>query len=235
MTNDELREAYESVSKPLVADACLRLGIEFSSAPTGIRSVVPDARVAGRARPVRHFGSVDIFLEAIDDSDAGDILVIDNGGRPDEGCIGDLVVLEAQAAGLSGVVVWGCHRDTGELVEIGMPVFSYASCPAGPRRLSPRDDRALGPILFGSAEISRDTAVFADPDGVLFVPLPSGAVVLATAAKIRDVERRQAEQVAAGRSLRSQLRFGDYLARRATDPTVSFREHLRRIGGAIEE
>ena len=40
------------------------------------------------------------------------MLVVDNGGRADEARVGDLVVLEAQAAGPGGVVVWGLHRDT---------------------------------------------------------------------------------------------------------------------------
>jgi len=44
-------------------------------------------------------------------AEQGDILVIDNGGRLDEGCIGELTVLEAQASGLADIIVWGAHRD----------------------------------------------------------------------------------------------------------------------------
>ena len=40
----------------------------------------------------------------------GDVLVVDNGGRLDEACVGDLVALEAQAAGVEGMVIWGLHR-----------------------------------------------------------------------------------------------------------------------------
>jgi 4-hydroxy-4-methyl-2-oxoglutarate aldolase len=36
-------------------------------------------------------------------------------------------------------------------------------------------------------------------------------------------------------TLRQQTAFEDYLARRAADPSYSFRQHLRRIGGAIEQ
>ena len=64
---------------------------------------------------------------------AGDVLVIDNGGRSDEACVGDLAVLEAEAAGVAALVVWGLHRDTPELAAIGLPVFSYGKDMAGRR------------------------------------------------------------------------------------------------------
>jgi len=48
-----------------------------------------ESHIAGRVLPVRHYGSVDVFLEAMGMAQPGDILVIDKGGRMDEGCIGD--------------------------------------------------------------------------------------------------------------------------------------------------
>jgi hypothetical protein len=59
--------------------------------------------------------------------------------------------------------------------------------------------------------------------------------VLDTARQIRDNERRQAERIHAGETLREQTAFADYLERRSADPTYTFRTHLRRVGGAIEE
>ncbi len=38
-----------------------------------------------------------------------------------------------------------------------------------------------------------------------------------------------------GETLRQQTAFDDYLVRRGADPTYTFRQHLRRVGGAIEE
>ena len=64
------------------ADACLRLQVRPRCLT--LQPVSDGQRLAGPARPVQHFGSVDVFLEAIDRADAGDVLVIDNAGRLDE-------------------------------------------------------------------------------------------------------------------------------------------------------
>ena len=82
-------EAFADLSTPLVADACLRCGVPLLAADSGIRPVVAGQRIAGRVLPVRHYGSVDVFLEAFGRAQAGDVLVIDNGGRSDEACVGD--------------------------------------------------------------------------------------------------------------------------------------------------
>ena len=74
-------EAFADLPTPLVADACLRCDVPVRAADPGIRAVVAGQRIAGRVLPVRHYGSVDVFLEAFGRAEAGDVLVIDNGGR----------------------------------------------------------------------------------------------------------------------------------------------------------
>jgi 4-hydroxy-4-methyl-2-oxoglutarate aldolase len=235
MTAESLPRAFSQLSTPLVADAAMRLSIPLRISPPGVRPVMPNQRLAGPALPVRHFGSVDVFLEALQKTRAGDVLVIDNGGRLDEGCIGDLTALEAQNSGLAGIVVWGAHRDTPELREIGLPVFSYGTCPSGPRRLDPRDSLALSSARFGDFFVEQADVVFADDDGCVFVLAQHVENLLSVAREIWQRERCQAEAIKSGRSLREQLALATYLEKRASDPSYTFRAHLRGISGAIEE
>jgi 4-hydroxy-4-methyl-2-oxoglutarate aldolase len=219
----------------LIADAALRLRLPLRIAPFGISPILPGSRLAGSALPVKHFGSVDVFLEAMAAGKPGDVLVIDNAGRRDEGCIGDLTVLEARATGLAGIVVWGTHRDTPELEQIAFPVFSYGSCSSGPQRLDRQTDDALHIARFGDFDVIKSDLVFADPDGCVFLGMEKIEQLVVTAREIWQAERRQADRIKAGETLRQQFKFADYLKKRAANPNYTFRNYLRDIGGAIEE
>jgi 4-hydroxy-4-methyl-2-oxoglutarate aldolase len=235
MNNQELRDAFSHLSTALIADGMLRIGLPVRTAPVGIGPLVATARLAGRVLPVRHYGSVDIFLEAMTAPQPGDVLVVDNQGRVDEACIGDLTVLEARAYGIAGLIVWGLHRDTADLAEIGLPIFSYGAYPCGPQRLDTPEPEALRSARIGKFFVTQDDVVFADDDGVLFAPSESAEKLLSAARAICGTERLQAEEIKSGVTLHDQLKFDQYLAHRTGDPSLTFRKHLRAIGGAIEE
>jgi 4-hydroxy-4-methyl-2-oxoglutarate aldolase len=235
MDNRLLQSAFANLSTALIADACVRLQVPLRMATSGIRPLVPDMRVAGRVLPARHRGSVDVFLEVMKKALLGDVLVVDNERRTDESCVGDLTVLEARAWGVAGLVVRGYHRDTRELVGLNFPVFSYGSYPGGPRRLDQRASLDLSSAQWDGFTVDVEDAVFGDDDGVLFVPMREIEGVLRAANSIWKVERQQAERIKAGKKLSQQLDFEEYLAKRNSDPSYTFRKHLRERGGAVEE
>ena len=234
MDHQEIRRRYATLTTAHLADACIRAQIPVRCAPALLKALVPGSRLIGRASPARHVGSVDVFLEALEGAAPGDVLVVDNGGRLDESCVGDLVALEVQAAGLEGIVIWGLHRDT-DLRAIGLPVFSLGAIPTGPQRLDVRPEDALESAVVGDWTVSREDLILGDDDGVLLVPIARAADIFTLAETIRDAERRQAELMRGGVSLRRQVQFDVYLAQREETPSLSFRDHLRGVGGAIEE
>lgn len=234
MNAHDLQRAYLDLTTPHVADAVMRLSIPVRQAPSTVRPLWHDTHIVGRVLPARHTGSVDVFLEAIERAEPGDVLVVDNDGRDEEACVGDLVTLEAQRAGLAGIVIYGLHRDTRELRSIGLPLFSQGPLPAGPQRLDPAPADALTTARVGAHTVTTEDFVLGDDDGVLFLPLDRAADIAQAATTIRDTERNQAAHMRLGTSLRTQARFSDYLTARDSDGTT-FRQHLRTIGGAIEE
>jgi regulator of RNase E activity RraA len=175
-----------------------------------------------------------VFLEALGQAEPGDVLVVDNEGRTDEACVGDLVALEVARAGLAGIVIWGLHRDTAQLREIALPVLSLGAYPNGPERLDPQAADALAWAWCGPHIVTADDIVLADDDGVVFLPAGRATELAAVAARIRDTERDQAERMRAGTTLREQTRFEEYLVAREREG-VTFRQHLRSLDAAIEE
>jgi 4-hydroxy-4-methyl-2-oxoglutarate aldolase len=219
---------------PFIADACVSLNLPVRLGPPHLHPVIAGSRIAGRVCPARHAGSVDVFLEAISAADRGDVLVVDNGGRLDEGCVGDLIAGEAYVAGLAGLVIWGAHRDTGAIQAIGIPVWSLGTCPTGPLELRTRSQHALEAASLRHVTVTKDDVVFADVDGAVFVSSTDVPSVVAAARDIAEREGAQAKRLLAGERLRDQLRLDAYLVRRKDDPLYTFRTHLKSLGAAIE-
>ncbi len=234
MTHQHLAPRLAALTTPHLADACVRAGATVRCGPAGLTAAIPGSRMWGPVIPVRHVGSVDIYLEALTGAAPGSVLVVDNGGRLEEACVGDLVALEVREAGLAGIVIWGLHRDTVDLTAIGLPVVSLGAMPTGPLSVGTRPEHALTSARVGELVVTAADVVVTDEDGVLFLPADRLEELIGIAEGIRDTERRQAERIAAGTSLREQVQFDRYLADREIEPGLRFRDHLRRVGGEIE-
>ena len=219
---------------PFIADACVQLSLPVRVGPPGMRCNFLGSKVSGPVRPARHAGSTDVFLEAIAASNKGDVLVIDNGGREDEGCIGDLVVGEAFMSGIAGTICWGTHRDTAAIHAIGARVWSLGTCPNGPLELRRRVATALEAANLGKITVTHEDHIFADDDGVAVVASADLGRVVETARDIAAREGAQAVRLLNGELLRTQFDLLSYVSKRNADPNYTFRDHLKTFGGAIE-
>jgi regulator of RNase E activity RraA len=226
----DLQARFQRLSTALVADAVIRLGLPPKIASTGIRAVATSSKFAGPASPVVLNGYADSVLEGIYRSEPGDVLVLDNKNRPDEACFGDLAAYEAKTQGLAGVIIWGRHRDTGELSEIGVPLFSYGTYPLGMQRVFAPVDERFARCQFGDVNVERGEIVFADDDGVLFVPAEHVDSVLTTAEELRSSEQAQVDRIRAGTTLREQLDFDEYLREKERHPDLTLGEHMKKRG-----
>lgn len=232
--SDIANDRLAHLTTPHLADGCLKTNVPIRCAPSALRPLAPAMRCSGRARPVRHVGSIDIFFEALHGAARGEILVVDNAGRQDEACIGDIVALEAKDAGIAGIVIWGLHRDSKELTDIGFPVFSLGALPTGPQRLHARPANVFNRATIGAHVVTSSDFVAADANGVLFLPEDRLENIIAAAVDCRETEARQLKAMKDGQFYRSQVRFNDYLARRQQDAGYGFRQHLKEIAAAGE-
>lgn len=229
-----LKQSLALVTTAHLADACLVVGVDVRCGPSSLGLVAGDERFVGPAQPVRHTGSVDIILEGIDAMPAGAVLVIDDDGRVDRACIGDLTALEAKLAGAVAMVVNGLHRDTAELTEIAMSVMSLGASPTGPLEWSASPEDALAQCRLGTCEVRLGDTVVGDGDGIVILPASHIIEIVAAAELIRDREHAQAKRALGGVSLREQFDFDGYLDRRRVDPSWTFRQHLVERSASIE-
>jgi regulator of RNase E activity RraA len=124
------------------------------------------------------------------------VLVVDGKGDLGSALFGDLMVTQAQAAGLAGLVVDGAVRDTNELIERGYPIFAAGRNPAGPTKGIP--GRLSLPICIAGAPVNPGDLVVGDADGVVVIPRNDVEAVLVAAAKKLADEQQRLKEIAEG-------------------------------------
>ena len=159
-----------AITTSAILSACQSNQVQVRRAPATVKSIRPDMFCSGTAKLVCDPRDASSLLEAFNGIGPGDVVVVDNRGRMDHACLGQLLVLEGMAAGASGFVVWGCHRDHLALLTMGFPVFSCGPVP----NAFPIDGRneqhcSRSVAHFGEAVVTDNDIVFADEDGVLFL------------------------------------------------------------------
>src|SRR5262249_16585036 len=95
----------------------------------GLRPTTSFRQMVGRARTVRCRDDFLTVIKALQESEPGEVLVVDGGGGT-RALAGELFATEAARRGLAGIVIDGACRDTAGLAALGLPVYARGASPA---------------------------------------------------------------------------------------------------------
>lgn len=212
MTRAEIAQALAALSCTDLSDALDRLGIAGQC--SGIMPLDRSFDMAGDAWTVRYGpvgGDGGTVGDYIDDVEAGQVVVLDNGGRCDVTVWGDLLTSVATRRKIAGVAIDGVSRDLDRAVQTGFPIFSKGTwMRTGKDRV--RVEAIQAPAALGGVRVLPGDWIRGDGDGVLVIPAAQIDAVIAAAAEIRDAEDGIRGAIGRGVPLRQARREFNYHA-----------------------
>jgi regulator of RNase E activity RraA len=162
-----------------------------------VQPLHPAMQVAGPAFTVEvRPGDNLMFHVALALAQPGDVIVVD--GKGDDTCalFGELMVSQAEAAGLGGFVVDAACRDTDTLAGGTFPIFAAGRNPCGPTK--GLAGTFCTPISVAGAPVQPGDLVLGDADGVVVIPRADVERVLQAAQKKLADEKVRLEEIARG-------------------------------------
>lgn len=177
----------------ILSDVAGRRGALHSS----IAPLRTDMQLVGTAFTVEvRPGDNLMFHVALALAKPGDIIVVAGHGYGSGALFGELMVRQAEAAGLGGFVVDGASRDFDTIGTSPMPIFAAGRNPAGPTKNI--EGKICQPVSIGSVSVSSGDLVVGDCDGVVVIPAAEVEQVLEAAVKKVEQESQRLEEIANG-------------------------------------
>lgn len=158
--------------------------------------IAPGQKVCGPAVTAWNFPGDNLAIHAaLYTAEAGDVLVLTNGGGHQGALWGDVACGFAKKKGVAGTVVHGASRDLDAIRELGYPVWSTAVSVEHPKKRGPAAVNV--PVVVDGVMVEPGDVIVGDSDGVLVIPraLLEVAVTNAEARAAKEVEfRRRIEE-----------------------------------------
>ncbi len=199
---EHIRKRLLIYSTCVVSDALDAIGIT-NNAVSGIRPVWKCPAIVGTAFTLRslpagskkqqNHGSI----VAAQQCKPGDIIVIGNGGDIENNSWGEVVTWVAKLNGAVGCVSDGAVRDVDSIEQIGFPVFAKGVTPRTGRGRMVLDSVNCN-LRFRNTQVNPEDIVFADVNGIVFIPQEYINEVLIKAEEIQIRERAMIERIREG-------------------------------------
>lgn len=175
---------------------------------SGIRPLFEDAIVVGRARTMlnapQKTGRDDPYklaIELMDSLQPGDVPVACSIEPIETGIMGELSATAMRSRGAMGCLVDGFTRDCRKLIEMGFPVFARGSSP-----IDTTDRVAVieydEPVKFGNRDLTTGLIVFADLDGIIFIPKEVEMEIIEETARRLKTENNVRKELSGGKKVR---------------------------------
>ena len=162
-----------------------------------MRPIYPGAKVCGTAITIfAHPGDNWMLHVAAEMLKPGDVAVLGTSSDNTDGMFGDLLATSFRARGALGLVIDAGCRDTGELRDMGFPVWSRAVHSKGTVKATIGSVNT--PIICAGTLVHPGDVVLADDDGVVIVPKLHAPRVAAAAAAREAKEAGTRQRLASG-------------------------------------
>ena len=177
---DELSAMLETVATATVTAQLYRRGIR-NSFLSGLKPLLPNQRLVGRARTLRYVAIRQDILDAAgpgpnpqkasaEATEPGDVLIMEARNVPDAGTIGDIYASRIYALGGVGVITDGALRDTDAIAALGKPVYHRASHGATWRRRHMPIEYDT-PITCAEVYVEPGDIIVGDGEGAVVIPM----------------------------------------------------------------
>lgn len=159
--------------------------------------IIPNSRMAGTARTVLCGQDDNLMVHAaIEQIQPGEVLVISMPEPAPVALIGELLATQVKVKKAAGILVDAAVRDVGELIELGLPIWSRFIRVKGATKT--KIGEVNGVVTVGGAQIATGDMVVMDVDGAVCIKQEH----------VDDVLKASEERLEKEATLRKQLLAG---------------------------
>ncbi len=195
----QIYDALMMVSSPNISDAMHRSGEMQGLKPVWIGTEEHPLKFVGPAVTVRTYnGDWSKPVEAIEDANKGDVIVIDACEGKDA-VWGELASWSCKVKGIVGVVIDGAVRDIEEIRKIKLPIFAKHFTPTA------GEPRGFGEIntsiICAGQRVDPGDWIVGDDSGVIIIPKVKSQEIANRAIDVFEKENRLREEIKRGSTL----------------------------------
>ncbi|WP_236975852.1 RraA family protein [Membranihabitans maritimus] len=139
----------------------------------------------------------DLELQAVDSCQPGDVLIAAAGGSVRSGIWGELLSTAAFNSGCRGAIIHGAIRDIDKMERMKFPVFATSRCVYDSQNRQRVVDLDV-PVEIGDVRVYPGDLVFADKDGLVFIPQKIEVEVIEKALEKVSAENITRDAIKAG-------------------------------------